>query len=377
MDKNKVVLLIPALNPDEKMVKLVDDLIKEDFKKFFIVNDGSDEKYVHIFDEISTNVTKHNENAKEEEKVSIETFTHFKNFGKGRALKNAFNQIYQVFPDFDCVVTLDADGQHAVKDIINVAETTIQNPNSLVLGSREFGKNVPFRSKFGNILTRNVMKLFCGVNVRDTQTGLRGFSHETLKEFLDTPGERYEYEMNVLLGAKEKDIPIVEKTIETIYLDDNKSSHFNPIKDSIRIYSLFFKYIIASLLSFAIDIGLFALFIAVFKGITISAYIWISTILARVISSVVNFLVNKNSVFKSKNRTKSENVRAFVGYFILVAINMLISSFCVSEIAKALKWNETLIKLIVDTILFVLNFIIQREIIFKHRNKKEKGKEQN
>lgn len=372
MDKNKVVLLIPALNPDEKMVKLVNDLIAQDFTKFFIVNDGSSQEYIPVFNEIVSNINQFNsEKDNENNKIQVNIFTHYKNYGKGRALKNAFNQIYQVYPDFECVVTLDADGQHAVKDIICVAETVTQNPTSLVLGSREFGKNVPFRSKFGNILTRNVMKIFCGINIRDTQTGLRGFSRETLKEFLDTPGERYEYEMNVLLDTKEKDIPIIEKTIETIYLDDNKSSHFNPIKDSIRIYSLFFKYIISSLLSFAVDIGLFALFVAVFKDITASAYIWISTILARIISSLVNFWVNKNSVFKSKNLTKSENVKSFIGYFALVAINMVISSFCVSEITKALCWNETLIKFFVDMILFVLNFIIQREFIFKHKQKKD------
>ena len=360
MDKSKIVLLIPALNPDEKLVKLVDELIAEEFKNFFIVNDGSDSKCLPIFDQLKE---------KNEGDINLQIFTHYKNFGKGRALKNAFNQIFTVFPDFDCVVTLDADGQHAVKDIIKVANSTLEHPDSLVLGSREFGKDVPFRSKFGNILTRNVMKVLCGIKVRDTQTGLRGFSKQTLAEFLDIPGERYEYEMNVLLATKEKSIPIVEETIQTIYLDDNKSSHFNPIKDSIRIYSLFFKYIVSSLLAFVVDIVMFAIFVKIFKNITYAMYIYIATVLARVISSYVNYLVNKNGVFKAKNRTKAENVKSLILYYILVVINVIISSVCVNWIVKSLSWNETATKLLVDMILFVMNFVIQREFIFKSKKK--------
>ena len=228
MNKENVVLLIPALNPDDKLIKLVKDLQAEEFKNFYIVNDGSKSECLSIFEELKS--------------IGCKVFMHHKNYGKGRALKNAFNQLYSEFPDFEVVVTLDADGQHAVKDIITVANTTMEKKDCLILGSREFGKEVPFRSKFGNILTRNVMKVLCGISIRDTQTGLRGFSKELLENFLDIPGERYEYEMNVLLATKEKDIRIVECPIQTIYIDDNKASHFNPIKDSIRIYSLFFKY---------------------------------------------------------------------------------------------------------------------------------------
>lgn len=358
MNKDNIVLLIPALNPDEKLVKLVNDLILEGFSKFFIVNDGSNKKCLPIFNTL---------NGLNSEQTKIYIFSHFKNLGKGRALKNAFNQIYTVYPDFECVVTLDADGQHAVKDIINVAQTTLNNPESLVLGSREFGKDVPMRSKFGNILTRNIMKVLCGINVRDTQTGLRGFTKQTLINFLDIPGERYEYEMNVLLSTKEHDMKIVECPIQTIYLDDNKSSHFNPIKDSIRIYSLFFKYIVASLLSFVVDIVMFSIFVKIFKNITYAMYIWIATVLARIISSYINFLINKNKVFKRKNSSKKETILSLIYYYLLVVINVIISSVCVNAIVKGFNWNETATKFLIDMILFVMNFIIQREFIFKRK----------
>lgn len=353
MNKDKVVLLIPALNPDEKLIKLVNELKAEEFKNIFIVNDGSKTECNGFFEELKS--------------MDCKVFVHYKNYGKGRALKNAFNQLYSVFPDFEVVVTLDADGQHCVKDIIKIAEKTMEQKDCLILGSREFGKDVPFRSKFGNILTRNVMKVLCGIKVRDTQTGLRGFSKELLVNFLDTPGERYEYEMNVLLATKEKDIKIVECPIQTIYIDDNSSSHFNPIKDSIRIYSLFFKYIVAALMSFVVDIALFALFVKIFKGVTYAGYIFIATVLARAISSFVNYLVNKNTVFKNKSNNKKEFAKTLMGYYVLVLINVAISSVCVNFIAKSLCWNETLVKFLVDMVLFICNYVIQREFIFKNK----------
>lgn len=356
MNKDKVVLLIPALNPDEKLVKLVRELKQENFSNIFVVNDGSDKNCLPIFDEIKG--------------LGCKVFVHHKNYGKGRALKNAFNQLYVEYPEFECVVTLDADGQHAVKDIIKVAEKTMENMDSLVLGAREFGKDVPFRSKFGNILTRNIMKVLCGINIRDTQTGLRGFSRELLINFLDIPGERYEYEMNILLATKEKDIKIVECPIQTIYIDDNKSSHFNPIKDSLRIYSLFAKYIVSALLSFVVDIGLFALFVAIFKNVTYAGYIYIATVLARAVSSYVNYCVNKNTVFKNKSNSKKDAIKTLIGYYVLVVINVIISSVCVDLIVKTLSWNETLVKFMVDMVLFVCNYIIQREFIFKNKRQK-------
>lgn len=353
MDKDKIVLLIPSLNPDEKLINLIKELRQEEFSKIFIVNDGSKQECLNIFEEAVN--------------MGCKVFRHHKNYGKGRALKNAFNQLYSEFPDFEVVVTLDADGQHKVKDVINVARTTMERKDSVVLGSREFGKDVPLRSKFGNILTRNVMKVLCGIKIRDTQTGLRGFSKKLLENFLDIPGERYEYEMNVLLATKEKSIPIVECPIETVYIEDNKSSHFNPIKDSIRIYSLFIKYIISALLSFAVDIALFAVFVAIFKDITYAGYIFIATILARIISSFVNYMVNKNTVFKNKTKTKKDFIRTLVGYYILVVINIIISSICVNFICKVLLWDEVIVKFAVDMILFICNYVIQREFIFKNK----------
>ena len=217
-------------------------------------------------------------------------------------------------------------------------------------------------------MTRNVMRLFCGLRISDTQTGLRGFSKEILIHFLDVSGERYEYETNVLLETREREIPILEVPIETVYIDDNKSSHFNPIKDSIRIYSLFLKYIAASMLSFLVDISLFALFVHLFRDLTVS-YVYLATVLARAISSFVNYRINLQGVFKSKNTSRGQAVARILGYYGLVIVNVLISACLVDLAVKQLHFNETLTKVVVDTCLFVMNYFIQRDLLFRKKNK--------
>ena len=142
-------------------------------------------------------------------------FTHFKNLGKGRALKNAFNYILTNFQDFKTVITLDSDGQHKVEDVIKLAQQ-FENveDKTLGLGCRKFGKkDVPFRGKFGNIFTRMLLKVLCGISVSDTQTGLRAFTKETMKEFMNVSGERFEYEMNMILATKNKDIRSEERRV--------------------------------------------------------------------------------------------------------------------------------------------------------------------
>ncbi len=350
-DKSGIVLIIPALNPDQKLLGVVRELQQSGFSKLLIVNDGSRPECQAIFEELAGG--------------GCQILTHHKNMGKGRALKNALNAALSLYPDCTAAVTLDADGQHLTKDVIRVAEEALLHPDSIILGSREFGKDVPARSKFGNVMTRNVMALFCGLKLRDTQTGLRGFSRSLIPNFLTTAGERYEYELNVLLAAKEQNIPVKEITIETVYIDENSSSHFNPFKDSIRIYSMFLKYIAASLFSFVLDISLFALFALWFKNVTYAAYVYIATALARAVSSFANYLINRRRVFKSTNTTRRETTLQLVGYYILVVCNVIVSALAVNLLSKALGWNETLAKLPVDTVLFLCNYVIQREWIFR------------
>lgn len=348
MNKFKeVAIIIPAYKPDERLKILVDKLIEENFENIIVVNDGSGDTGKNVFDYL--------ENLKE-----CIVLNHAVNLGKGRGLKTAFNYFLNHFNNNVGVITVDADGQHLVQDIKKIANKLLENPTHLILGARNFSiKNIPFRSRFGNIITKFVFNFATGIKITDTQTGLRGIPTYFVKNLLTVSGERYEFEMNMLLECKEQGIPIKEVGIETVYINDNESSHFNPLLDSIRIYSLFFKYIFSSLSSFAIDILLYSLFIFLLKGASPENYIVAATIMARVISSLYNYLFNKNIVFKSNNR------HTLLKYYFLSIFQMLISAFLVQSIFKFVGEGEVVIKILVDTFLFVLSFVVQREWVFK------------
>lgn len=218
-----IVIIIPSYNPDEKLVSLVDELVDYGFEKMVVVNDGSSPESLVYFDKVA-------------EKKECKLLVHEKNMGKGCALKTAFS--YCIGMKECCgVITVDGDGQHLPKDIMACVEAMRQDNKKVVLGARDFSsKNVPFKSKFGNEITKMVFRVVCGIRLSDTQTGLRGIPMQYLKQVAAYQGERYEYETNMLLKMKQDGIEWQEVKISTVYLDNNERSHFNPIKDSWKIY---------------------------------------------------------------------------------------------------------------------------------------------
>lgn len=354
---NQVAILIPCLNPDEKMLNLIKNLRSNEFEHIIVVNDGSVETFDSYFEE-AKNV------------YHCHVLRHHVNLGKGRALKTAFNYILNTFPNLVGVVTVDADGQHSLEDIIKCSNTLMEHPTDLIMGCRDFdAANIPFRSRFGNIMTRHVFKFLCGVKVTDTQTGLRAIPRNYLKTLMNVSGERFEFEMNMLIDSKQNQVRITEVPIKTIYLEENKSSHFNPLVDSLKIYSVFLKFILSSFASFIIDISFFTLFISILKGMSGLNYIMIATVLARIVSSVANFMVNKNTVFNLKENSISTAIK----YYCLCIIQMLISGVGVTYLFKVSEMNEVGLKLIVDVLLFLLSFQIQREWVFKREVENEGG----
>ncbi len=344
----EAVLLIPVYNPDEKIMDaFVNDLEKE-FQNIVFVNDGCGKNHDKYFERLAK---------------LHPVIKHYKNYGKGRGIKNGLNYILNQYPDCKAIITADCDGQHSIKDIKKMYKATLKNPQALILGARDFNnEKVPFKSRYGNKITRNVFKIFVGLTITDTQTGLRAMSRRVAEKFLTTSGERYEYETNVLITCKNEEIPIVEVPIETIYIEENRTSHFNPIKDSILIYKLFIKYIVVALSSFFIDIILFSLFLKMYNHFAVLKPIILATITARLLSSIYNFFVNAKMVFKKQNKT------SIIKYFILVFVQMWVSAFAVSWICKLIPINPVVLKIIVDTFIFVINFIIQREFIFKKKD---------
>lgn len=352
MFQEKIWIIIPSLEPDMKMISLLEDLKREGFQNILIVNDGSSDEYTKLY-----------RIAKED--FGCKVLTHGVNLGKGRAIKSAINYLITE-SDALGAVTVDSDGQHKIKDILALSKKVLEHPKHLILGCRSFSKEgIPFRSRFGNILTAKVLAVLCGMRISDTQTGLRGFGRDLMKNLLTVKGERFEYEMNMLLYAKENDVAIDEIPIETVYIEENASSHFNPLFDSIKIYTVFIKFMFASLSSFLVDILLFSISYHVLKRYYPDSYIIIATVFARVLSSLYNYNMNKRGVF----HLKEKNIAILIKYYALCAVQMILSGVGVYSLYRLLQWNETGIKIIVDVILFFLSFQIQREWVFKKRMK--------
>ena len=335
---SRVIVLIPAYKPDDRLTELVKEL-KDKNLDVLLVDDGGQEAYRHIF-----------ENCRQ---LGAEVAVHAVNQGKGRALKTGINAALLLWPDLTGIVTADADGQHTPADILRLIEAMDQHENTLVLGSRAFTGNVPFKSLWGNRITRAVYALASGVKVGDTQTGLRGLPRCALEEMICIDGERYEYEMNVLLKIRDMHLGVFEVPIETIYINDNAGSHFNPVRDAIRIYMVIFKYMFSAIASFAIDYALYWLCL----GFGLAS--WLSYALARVVSSQVNYNLNKHTVFSGRGGKHS-----MLKYYALAVVQGAIGAALVQVLPRFIPLPAGVIKIPVDLILFAFSFIIQRDYVF-------------
>lgn len=346
-------ILIPSYEPNDSLLDLCKSLKASGITDIIILDDGSGEAYNHIFEQA-------------ENDFECVVLHHEKNLGKGRALKDLFVYVLENKSDAIGCVTADSDGQHLTRDIIACRDALIEHPDSLIMGCRDFSiYGIPPKSLFGNSLTRKMFRLFVGMDISDTQTGLRGIPADFMKKLICVPGERFEFETNMLMESKGK-FPIKEVTITTVYKDENRHTHFSPIKDSVRIYSIFFKYIFrfaaSSLLSFVIDILLFTVLCRLFQNTAGVFYITVATVGARIISSVCNYIINYKLVFKSKESFVSSSVK----YYLLVVVIMMISALLTTlGVTFCGASSETIVKMIVDTGLFFVSYSIQKKIVFR------------
>ena len=383
MNYANYAIIIPALNPDQKMTKFVDALVNEGYQNIILVNDGSSSPEAAVCFE------------KAAEYPQVRVLTHEVNRGKGAALKTAFGFLAEHGQGIKAAITADADGQHNLASLSRCAQAYEENPGSVIFGGREFSdKNIPFRSRFGNKVSSVVYRFSCGIKLQDTQTGLRVVPAEYFEKFSTLKGDRYEYETQMIIAVKELNIPYHEVAIETIYIDDNESSHFNPIKDSLRIYRIvlayFVKFLFSSLTSWVVDIGVYWITMSICvaswhlqdsieESVSLAsalinhtwnhhiAAVLIATLTSRVISSIVNFILNRKVVFKDVADVRKTAVK----YFTLALCQMILSFLLVDLLANGLLhvtgFLNVLIKCIVDMCLFVFSYGIQRKWVFKNK----------
>lgn len=342
----QTVVVIPAYKPRERLLELVRGLASEDRCAFVIVDDGSGAEYAERFAEAET---------------YADVIRHDENRGKGQALKTGFAHVVQEYGNAVGVVTVDADGQHHPDDVLAVIKHLEERPERCVLGVRfgaEKTDRVPARNSFGNRVTRCMFSFATGWNLRDTQTGLRGIPMIEVRELATLPGECYEYEMRMLARWAREGMAVDEVPIQTLYPEEGES-HFRPVIDSMKILWVLFRFVASSLAATFVDYVIYSLLIIQDHSIISSL------IAARCCSTLLNFAVNRTLVFRSSGTIW----RQAASYYTLAVALVLFSWGGISMLDNWFGVHPLPAKLIIESLMFVGSFIIQRSYVFSTNTK--------
>jgi glycosyltransferase involved in cell wall biosynthesis len=326
-----MIVLIPAYEPGRTLLDLVHRLRHH---TVVVVDDGSGPGYAGTFAHVR--------------ELGAEVLTVPGNRGKGYALRLGFGHIQERHPGQD-VVCADSDGQHRPEDIDAVAGRVTTSGAAMVLGCRRFTGAVPARSRLGNTVTGMLFRAVTGLRLTDTQTGLRAYPARMLPWLRQVAGDRFEYEQQLLLRATRDGLPIAEVEIATVYLRHNASSHFRPVRDSLRIYRPLLAFSLSSMAAFALDT------VALLALVTLTGNVALSAIGARMLSATVNYRVNRRYVFG----THGSAIR-----YVLLAVTLLAANVALLEALTPVTGSVLVAKLLTEATLFGAGYLVQRVVVF-------------
>jgi glycosyltransferase involved in cell wall biosynthesis len=338
------VLIVPAYKPTPALALLLREMSLFSFLAIVVVDDGCGADYEPVFDAVRAI-------------PGVHVIRHAVNLGKGSALRTGLNYSAAMFPEAVGFVTADADGQHLPQDVFRVAERLETESNVLVLGSRQFSTDIPWRSWFGNQVTRKTLHWFAGWGLRDTQTGLRGIPRSLALHLLRIPARGYEFELEMLTLARQLGYAAIEVDIETVYLDaDNTCSHFHPVRDSFKIYRTMLRFCYHSAMAMGIEVLIFDC------CLHLAFPLWLAQIVGKVFGPLGLYSALLEFVFHSIQpnahvRSRFLTLIIFSGLVSYGIMLVLMSNFphCHTFFHKALS----------ELILFPLVFMIQRDWVFK------------
>jgi glycosyltransferase involved in cell wall biosynthesis len=346
--KAKPIVIIPAYRPSQALPRLVSQLTAKG-TRVLVVDDGSGPESVEVFDALRVNAL-------------VTCVRHAVNLGKGAALRTGINYALAYFGEAPGLVTADADGQHLAEDILAVSDELVLYPDHLILGARSFEGEIPFRSRVGNVLTRGLVRAIVGLRMRDTQTGLRGIPTTLARELLHLTAQRYEFELDMLILSKHLGIAVREVSIATVYEDGNPSSHFQPLRDSMKIGFVLFRFALLSALTSLLDNVVFA---AAFR---LGAGVIAAQALARGTAMFLNYFTARKAVFISRD----EHTRALPRYLLLVVGNGFASYVLLTFLHHKFGAGVVISKIAAELALFAVSFALQRDFVFTRNGRKYK-----
>ena len=344
---DQLCVLIPAFVPGAALADIVRALLESPFLAVVVVNDGSPEECRPVFHAL-------------EAMPRVRVLEHGQNQGKGAALKTGLDYITRAFPECAGVVTADADGQHHPEDIVRVAEHLASHPRELALGARSFAAGTPLRSRVGNQLSRLAVGLLIGRWLQDTQTGLRGIPRTLFAKLLAIPASGYEFELEMLTAARHASCAFAEVPIRTIYIEDNLSSHFNPLTDSMRIYFVLMRFSFVSVLTAVLDN---LTFLALYSA---GGRLLASQAGGRLVGMLFQYWAARRAVFLTDERHR----RTLPKYVLLVAASGTASYLLIRLLHDSAGVPVLAAKVLAETGLFFVNFAVSRDFVFIRRKTK-------
>lgn len=355
---DRCVLIVPALEPNKDFIGFIDELLDLHIGPIVIVDDGSGLKYRKIFRALCV-------------RENCTVLYHERNKGKGAAIKAGIQWCLDHYSDFKGVITVDCDGQHRPRDVKAVYDKLITvQKDSLVLGIRSLNSDMtPKLSRTGNRVASSMMRALYSIDLADTQTGLRGFHRSMLDWLLTVKGDRYDYELNVLIEAKKESISFTLVPVETVYIRGNIESHYRPFADSWRIAKIMalgvLKYFASSLTSTAVDLTIFILMTKlVFADLPLSSRLLVGTLIARIFSSMLNYMINRRIVFSQDTRFYPTMLR----FYTLWVCQLSVSYTLVLTFTALSGIDEVFIKMLVDSCLAIFSYQVQLRWVFKNPN---------
>lgn len=343
------VALIPAYRPGDSLLKLVDLLLQRpELSAVVVVDDGSGDAFTAAFTQLAST-------------PGVSLLRHHVKLGKGAALKTGLNWIALTFPGSVGVVTLDTHIQHHPEDIAMLARSLSAAPKRLFVGCRPLPAAAPWGKRIGIFTTRAVMRAIGGIRLSDSQSGLRAVPRSLLPKLLRLRTVGYDFELDMLLIARQQGTEIVEIPIRRLDGGGEPGQRFNPARDSLRIYYVFLRFNLSSMSAFVVDYSLFALLHLAGASLAFSQFG------SRAVSSLFNYLVNRHFVFKADQARWG----SLLLYYATVVLVAACSYGLILLMHETLGMSVYLAKLVADSGLYIASFAIQREFVFRRRADEE------
>jgi glycosyltransferase involved in cell wall biosynthesis len=215
----KTCVLIPSYNEAKNIGVITRELNRLGLTAY-VVDDGSTDKTADI--------------AAGQGAVVI---AHGKNKGKGASLIEGFNRILK--EDFDAVLIMDGDGQHATDDVDNFFKKMAATGADIIIGNRMTDTaSMPALRKITNRIMSRIISNMCGQDIPDTQCGFKLIKRNVL-ESIKFEFSNFEIESEILLKAARKGFKIESVPVKTVYQDE--TSKIKPIFDTVRFLSFLIR----------------------------------------------------------------------------------------------------------------------------------------